>query len=132
MSEMVANWIDRCRRFSPQFNVAIRIARRVLLPLFVIALVYVAYGMVVEFPRIEASLAGLPTAAVLYAGLAAMLGVAARAGYRLALYDIAGYGRVCLPWRIALQSFAWGQLLRYVPGKIAGPATEVVLLQRYL
>ena len=132
MRKFVAWLSDRWRGLSHHMSAVIRIARRILVPIFVVALGYVAYRIAIDFAQIRHALAGVSTLALLCGLGFAMLGVGSRAGYRLTLYNIAGYDRQRLPLRIAVQSFAWGQLLRYVPGKITGPATEVVLLERHL
>jgi hypothetical protein len=70
----------------------IRVARRILVPMFVMALGYVVYRIATDFAQIREAIASVSTVALVYGLGFAMLGVASRAGYRLMLYNIAGYG----------------------------------------
>lgn len=99
---------------------------------FFSVLIFVLYKIFTEFNEIRFYISKLSLIVVVGAIIAAVIVSAIRAFYRLSLYRLAGFDRLQLPAGLAIRSYAWGQLMRYIPGKIMGPAAEISMLGAHI
>lgn len=99
---------------------------------FVVGFAYVGYRVVADYAMLRDALMSWSWPALAAGFMIGMLCSLVRAAYRLGLYRLSGFGEDRLPAVLALRSYAWGQLMRYIPGKIAGPATEASLLHHFV
>lgn len=120
------------KRFFLYLEIITKKARPWLFVVFTMVLAFVVYQILIKYKEISSYIAELSFSTVLIAIISAVAVSFIRAFYRLSLYRLAGLDRLQLPAGLAIRSYAWGQLMRYVPGKIMGPATEVSMLGSHI